>query len=114
MITETEGRKTISDSVAMKDEAKKGKSILERYNKSYRYTVLIGVAVMIGAFFIAVFISRSYKAVTQNMVSISNLEKSFTTVNGNVNMAYLFLFCPVEGKTAVRSRVRIEDVPFTW
>lgn len=91
MITETEGRKTISDSVAMKDEAKKGKSILERYNKSYRYTVLIGVAVMIGAFFIAVFISRSYKAVTQNMVSISNLEKSFTTVNGNVNMAYLFL-----------------------
>ena len=31
-----------------------------------------------------------------------------------MDMAYLFLFCPVEGKTAVRSRVRIEDVPFTW
>ncbi len=31
-----------------------------------------------------------------------------------MDMAYLFLFCPVEGKTAVRSRVRIEDIPFSW
>ena len=31
-----------------------------------------------------------------------------------MDMAYLFLFCPYEGKDAVRSRVRIEEEAYTW
>lgn len=73
----------------LKKEA--GRSVLQRFGKSNRIAIYATVGVALSALAVCFLVITRYKAATRNMISVSDLEKSVSRVNGNVNMAYLFL-----------------------